>query len=71
MGEAGWASEHDMLIAGKLAHILCGGDRMAGTPITEQDLLDLEREAFCSLCGTEKTQARIQYMLQNNKPLRN
>ena len=71
MKEAGWASEHDMLIASKTAHILCGGDRVEGAPVTEQDLLDLECEAFCSLCGTEKTQQRIQYMLQNNKPLRN
>jgi 3-hydroxyacyl-CoA dehydrogenase len=71
MGEAGWASEHDIVIAGKLAYILCGGGHMAGTPITEQDLLDLEREAFLSLCGMEKTHARIQYMLENNKPLRN
>ena len=71
MKEAGWASEHDMLLAAKLAHALCGGDRIAGTPITEQDVLDLECEAFCSLCGTEKTQQRIQHMLQFNKPLRN
>ena len=71
MKEAGWASEHDMLISGKIAHILCGGDRLAGVPMTEQDVLDLECEAFCSLCGTEKTQARIQHMLQFNKPLRN
>ncbi len=71
MKEAGWASEHDALISQKLAHILTGGDRLAGEPLTEQDVLDLECEAFCSLCGTEKTQARIQYMLANNKPLRN
>ena len=71
MKEAGWASEHDMLIAQKLAHILSGGDRLKGEPLTEEDLLDLECEAFCSLCGTEKTQERIQYMLANNKPLRN
>lgn len=71
MKEAGWASEHDQMISGKVAYILTGGDRIQGTPITEQDVLDLECEAFCSLCGTEKTQARIQYMLVNNKPLRN
>ncbi len=71
MKEAGFASEHDMLIAGKVAHILCGGDRIQGTPITEQDVLDLECEAFCSLCGTEKTQQRIQHMLASGKPLRN
>ncbi|MGC8846369.1 MAG: enoyl-CoA hydratase/isomerase family protein, partial [Candidatus Hydrogenedens sp.] len=71
MKEAGFASEHDMLIATKVAYILTGGDRAEGTPITEQDLLDLECEAFCSLCGTEKTQQRIQHMLQTGKPLRN
>lgn len=71
MKEAGFASEHDMLIATKLAYIITGGDRIEGTPITEQDLLDLECEAFCSLCGTEKTQQRIQNMLATGKPLRN
>jgi 3-hydroxyacyl-CoA dehydrogenase len=67
----GFASEHDALIAEKLAYILTGGDRLPGTPITEQDVLDLEREAFVSLCGTAETQARIQHMLQTGKPLRN
>ena len=71
MQQAGWASEHDALIANKVAHILTGGDRFPGTPITEQDVLDLECEAFLSLCGTEKTQARIQHMLATGKPLRN
>jgi len=71
MKEAGFASEHDMLIAGKVAHILSGGNRIEGEPVTEQDILDLEMEAFCSLCGTEKTQQRIQHMLVNGKPLRN
>lgn len=71
MKESGFASEHDMLIATKVAYILTGGDRAEGTPITEQDLLDLECEAFCSLCGTEKTQQRIQHMLTTGKPLRN
>ena len=71
MTQSGWASEHDALIAMKVAHILTGGDRFPGTPMTEQDALDLECEAFLSLCGMEKTQARIQHMLLNNKPLRN
>lgn len=71
MKEAGWASEHDMLISSHIANVLCGGDRIAGTPMTEQDFLDLECEAFVSLCGTEKTQARIQHMLASGKPLRN
>jgi len=67
----GFASEHDSLIAGKVAHILTGGDRPAGSKVTEQDILDLEREAFLSLIGTEKSQARIQQMLMTGKPLRN
>ena len=71
MKEAGWASEHDMLISTHIANVLCGGDRLAGEPMTEQDFLDLECEAFVSLCGTEKTQARIQHMLASGKPLRN
>jgi 3-hydroxyacyl-CoA dehydrogenase len=60
-----------MLIAGHVANVLCGGDRIQGTPMTEQDVLDLECEAFLSLCGTEKSQARIQNMLATGKPLRN
>jgi 3-hydroxyacyl-CoA dehydrogenase len=71
MTESGWASEHDAVIAMKVANVLTGGDRMPGTPITEQDVLDLECEAFLSLCGMQKSQERIQYMLINNKPLRN
>ena len=71
MQQAGWATEHDVLIADKVINVLIGGNRIAGTPITEQDLLDLECEGFLSLCGTEKSQARIQHMLQFNKPLRN
>ncbi|MCF6286033.1 MAG: 3-hydroxyacyl-CoA dehydrogenase/enoyl-CoA hydratase family protein, partial [Candidatus Hydrogenedentes bacterium] len=71
MQQNGWASEHDVLIASKVINVLVGGDRLAGTPITEQDLLDLECEGFLSLCGTEKTVERIQHMLMNNKPLRN
>jgi 3-hydroxyacyl-CoA dehydrogenase len=63
-------SEHDALVAGKVAAILCGGDRAPGTT-SEQALLDLEREAFLSLLGTKKTQERIQHMLKEGKPLRN
>jgi 3-hydroxyacyl-CoA dehydrogenase len=63
-------SEHDALVATKVATILCGGDRLSG-PTTEQALLDLEREAFLSLLGTPKTRERIQYMLKEGKPLRN
>jgi 3-hydroxyacyl-CoA dehydrogenase len=71
MTEGGQASEHDALVGKKLAHILCGGDIPFGTPRTEWDLLDLEREAFLSLCGEPKSQARMQAMLQTGKPLRN
>ncbi|MEK7794415.1 MAG: enoyl-CoA hydratase/isomerase family protein, partial [Candidatus Hydrogenedentota bacterium] len=67
----GFASEHDALIAEKVAHVLTGGNRPAGAKMTEQDVLDLEREAFVSLCGTEKTQERIRAMLTTGKPLRN
>jgi 3-hydroxyacyl-CoA dehydrogenase len=66
----GQISEHDALVATKVATILCGGDRAPGT-ISEQGLLDLEREAFLSLLGTKKTQERIQHMLKEGKPLRN
>jgi 3-hydroxyacyl-CoA dehydrogenase len=63
-------SEHDALVGTKVATILCGGDREPGV-ISEQQYLDLEREAFLSLLGTKKTQARIQHMLKEGKPLRN
>ena len=64
-------SEHDFKIAQKIAHIMTGGDCSSRVPVAEQYLLDLEREAFLSLCGEEKSMARIAYMLENNKPLRN
>ena len=51
--------------------VMTGGDVPRGSKLSEQDLLDLEREAFLSLCGEEKTQSRIQYMLMKGKPLRN
>ncbi len=68
--EGNQISEHDALIGTKVATILCGGDRAPGVA-SEQDLLDLEREAFLSLLGTRKTQERIQHMLKSGKPLRN
>jgi 3-hydroxyacyl-CoA dehydrogenase len=68
---AGYASEHDALVAEKLANTLTGGGRAPGTAMSEQDVLDLECEAMLSLCGTEKTQQRMQHMLQTGKPLRN
>lgn len=66
-----YASEHDIKIAKKVAFVLCGGDLTSPQKVSEQYLLDIEREAFLSLCGEQKTLERIQYMLQNNKPLRN
>jgi 3-hydroxyacyl-CoA dehydrogenase len=69
--EGGYASAYDGVLANQLAQVLCGGQVAAGTPRTEQDYLDLEHEAFLSLCGQEKTLARIEHMLKNNKPLRN
>jgi 3-hydroxyacyl-CoA dehydrogenase len=68
--EGNQASEHDALVATKIATILCGGDRPPGVA-SEQDFLDLEREAFLSLAGTRKTRERIQHMLKTGKPLRN
>ncbi|OAT80757.1 3-hydroxyacyl-CoA dehydrogenase/enoyl-CoA hydratase family protein [Desulfotomaculum copahuensis] len=64
-------SDHDAKIAGKIAHVLTGGGVTPGTMLGEQDLLDLEREAFLSLLGEPKTQDRIRHMLATNKPLRN
>jgi len=71
MGEAGYASEHDQKIARWVAYILAGGRVTAGTLVSEQYLLDLEREAFLSLCGEPKTQERIAFTLKTGKPLRN
>jgi 3-hydroxyacyl-CoA dehydrogenase len=71
MGEAGFASDHDQKVARWAAYILCGGRVTAGVPLSEQYLLDLEREAFLSLCGERKTQERIAYTLKTGKPLRN
>ena len=71
MKSGGFISEHDALIGAKLAKILSGGDLNHSTYVSEQYLLDLEREAFLSLCGTRKTQERIAAMLKTGKPLRN
>jgi 3-hydroxyacyl-CoA dehydrogenase len=71
MGEASFASAHDQKVARWAAYILAGGRVTAGTPISEQYLLDLEREAFLSLCGERKTQERIAHTLKTGKPLRN
>jgi 3-hydroxyacyl-CoA dehydrogenase len=67
----GYASEHDLLIVRKLARVLTGGDRQPGTRASEEYFLDLEREAFLSLCGEPKSIARMQHVLQTGRPLRN
>jgi 3-hydroxyacyl-CoA dehydrogenase len=67
----GFITDHDAVVAAKLAHILCGGKLAGPAAVSEQYLLDLEREAFLSLCGEPNTQARIRHMLQTGKPLRN
>jgi len=67
----GYLSEYDAFLGRKLAYVLCGGDVPGGTEVTEQNLLDLEREAFLSLCGEQKTLDRIMHMLEKGKPLRN
>lgn len=69
--QSGHASAHDVKIAEKVAHVLAGGRVPAGTVVSEQYLLDLEREAFLSLCGEPLSQQRMQYMLTKGKPLRN
>ena len=67
----GFATEYDGVIARKLARILCGGAAGGAGPVSEQRILDLERETFLSLCGEQRTLDRMQHMLMNNKPLRN
>ncbi len=71
MRQADFISDHDAMVATHIARILCGGAVTPGSLITEQSLLDLEREAFLSLCGERKTQERIAYTLKTGKPLRN
>lgn len=66
-----YASEYDALISRKVAYVLCGGDLSEPTRVNEQYLLDLEREAFLSLCGEKKTLERMQSILNTGKPLRN
>ncbi len=71
MKSGAYLSDHDELILGKLANVLAGGRVAPGTVVTEQYLLELEREAFLSLCGERKSQERMQHMLRTGKPLRN
>jgi 3-hydroxyacyl-CoA dehydrogenase len=71
MQQGGYITEHELIIAGKLAHVLTGGNISQPTWVDEQYILDLEREAFLSLCGEEKTQQRMWNLLQTGKVLRN
>ena len=69
--EGGYITEYDTVVGEKLAHVLSGGKLTGTQKVPEQYLLDLEREAFLSLCGNVKTQERMQHMLKAGKPLRN
>ncbi|MEI9807784.1 MAG: 3-hydroxyacyl-CoA dehydrogenase/enoyl-CoA hydratase family protein [Bacteroidota bacterium] len=71
MWRANYATDHDVVVAKKLAYVMCGGDLSEPTFVSEQYLLDLEREAFLSLCGEKKTLERIQSVLKGGKPVRN
>jgi len=71
MKTANYATEHDALVAKKLAFVMCGGDLSEPSLVSEQYLLDLEREAFLSLCGEKKTLERIQSVLKSGRPIRN
>ena len=71
MRQGGYISDHDVKVANWVAHVMCGGAVTPGTLVSEQYLLDLEREAFLSLCGEKKTQERIAFTLKTGKPLRN
>jgi len=71
MWRAGYATDHDALVAKKLAYVMCGGDLSEQTLVSEDYLLNLEREAFLSLCGEKKTLERIQSVLKSGRPIRN
>jgi 3-hydroxyacyl-CoA dehydrogenase len=71
MEQANYATSHDALVARKLAYVMCGGDLSEPSLVSEQYLLDLEREAFLSLCGEKKSLERIQSVLKSGKPVRN
>lgn len=71
MQQAGYASEYDRYLAGRLAYVMTGGGISAPTTVHENYLLELEREVFLSLLGEKKTQERIHSILTTNKPLRN
>jgi 3-hydroxyacyl-CoA dehydrogenase len=71
MRQGDYATDYEVKLGGKIAEVLCGGNVTPGTPVSEQYILDLEREGFKSLCGEKKTQERIQYTLKTGKTLRN
>jgi 3-hydroxyacyl-CoA dehydrogenase len=71
MRQGDFITDHEQKLGTKIAEVLCGGNVTPGTPVSEQYILDLEREAFKSLCGEKKTQERIQYTLKTGKTLRN
>ncbi|MGK2945569.1 MAG: 3-hydroxyacyl-CoA dehydrogenase/enoyl-CoA hydratase family protein [Desulfuromonadales bacterium] len=71
LAQGGFATEYEAVMGGVIADAMCGGDVPAGTLISEQYLLNLEREGFLKLCGNKKTAERIQHMLKKGKPLRN
>ncbi len=71
MRQGDYVTEYEVQLGGKIAEVLCGGSVTPGTPVSEQYILDLEREGFKSLCGEKKTQERIQYTLKTGKTLRN
>jgi len=71
MHQGGYISDYDLHVSEKVAHVLCGGRLSAGQWLCEQYFLDLEREAFVSLCGEPKTRERIKHMLETGQPLRN
>jgi 3-hydroxyacyl-CoA dehydrogenase len=71
MRQGDYVTDYEVKLGGKIAEVLCGGNVTPGTPVSEQYLLDLEREGFKSLCGEKKTQERIQYTLKTGKTLRN
>ena len=71
MVKAGYATEYDKVVGAEVARVLTGGDVLADTFVSEQHLLDLERESFVRLCGNKQTQDRMEHMLKTGKPLRN
>ncbi len=71
MKMGGFVTEYEAEMGGVIADVITGGDVLPGTPISEEYLLQLERQAFLKLCGNKKTAERVQHMLKKGKPLRN